>query len=99
MSYHEVILFYAHGLCDPVGAIHYDNGRYKWLEPGFYKITAIYPDKGNLQRAVVYGDMVFPVVVSDCDALRVEQIINRPNQCGHSWHAGPKRPASSEIRK
>ena len=79
----------------PVGSARYCNGHHGHLQAGFYRITRLAPGPGydGSQEVDVYGVLVFPVIVSDCEGLRVCQIVNTPKQCEHDWHYGPDRPA------
>lgn len=75
----------------PVGSICYQNGRNQALPGGFYRISRHSAMASG--ETAIWGELVFPAVVSDCWAEQIVQRINHPTQCEHHWHYGPDRPA------
>ncbi len=64
------------------------KGRYSF---GFYRVAKVVRfDEPGDRHDMVYGESVFPVLVSDCHGSNIPSWINHPFQCGHDWHAGPK---------
>jgi len=69
--------------------------RYPWhgMRPpfGFYRVAKIIRvNHSSYPHDEVYGESVFPVLVSDCHGSMTESWINHPHQCEHAWHGGPK---------
>jgi hypothetical protein len=92
----EVLLWT--GYPGELGAAYYSNGHWGHAPTGFYRITMIVKAGGDIGY-LTYGVMVFPVVVAECLAKKVQDIINHPVDCEHFWHWGPGRPAPVTVEE
>ncbi len=100
----DTLLYHSGNPYPAIGSYWY-NDRACWKPVGIYKITRLEDDKMYSGGKNVYGKMVLPVILAQCNGLKVVELLNNPHcSCDpthgvEEQHEEPFGPYWKEIKK